>query len=140
MHKLLSRFSLCRKEAQREKLTKEKRRKRDFALSRTTNEVIRTLEAHFDETIGLDSLAERAGVSRSYLSRLFKREVGMGIHEYLMQYRTVHAAYLLKEGWGVAEVGYACGFCDSSHFIAVFKRHYGITPAEYRKASEDGLS
>lgn len=110
---------------------------RDFVLSRVTNEVIRTLEENFDEALGLDALAERAGVSRSYLSRLFKREVGMGIHEYLMKYRTVRAAYLLKEGMGVAEVGYACGFCDSSHFISVFKKHYGITPSEYRKAAEN---
>ncbi|MBQ8311294.1 MAG: helix-turn-helix transcriptional regulator [Clostridia bacterium] len=60
----------------------------------------------------------------------------MGVHEYLTRYRTVQASYLLKQH-SVTEVSYLCGFCDSSHFIAVFKGYYGITPAEYQKTLFD---
>jgi len=58
--------------------------------------------------------------------------VGVGIHAYLMEYRMIQAVNLLKTH-SVAEVCYMCGFCDSSHFIAAFKKRFDCTPMVYKR-------
>ena len=75
---------------------------------------------------------EKFNVSPSYLSRIFKKETGMGIHEYLMVYRVTKASKLLYKH-SVADVCYMCAFSDSSHFISVFKKHFNVTPFQYKK-------
>lgn len=101
-------------------------------LSKTTSDVIQYIEKHYNEKIHLQDLAQQYGVSSTYLSQRFKKEVGFGIHAYLTEYRIMQATYLLKEN-SVAETCYLCGFCDSSHFIAAFKKRFDITPAVYKK-------
>ena len=103
-----------------------------IALSDTSTAVIRYIEAHFNEKITIEQMAESLGLSATYLSVRFKKEVGMGIHAYLNEYRVMRAIALLRTHT-VAETCFACGFCDSSHFIATFKRRFGCTPAVYQK-------
>jgi len=110
----------------------ESRRVSTFVLSKVTKDTIQYIEDHFEKNIKIEALSARFGISASYLSRLFKKEVGVGIHEYLTKYRILQSTYLLKEH-SVTEVCYMCGFSDSSHFISVFKKHFGITPSTYKK-------
>ena len=63
---------------------------------------------------------------------IFKKEIGIPIHEYLNQYRISKSLSLLKTHT-VTEVGYVCGFCDNSHFISIFKKYIGTTPMQYKK-------
>jgi AraC-like DNA-binding protein len=76
--------------------------------------------------------AKELGVSASFLSRIFKKEIGIPIHEYLNQYRISKSLSLLKTH-SITEVGYICGFCDNSHFISIFKKYIGTTPMQYKK-------
>ena len=101
-------------------------------LSKTTSDIIHYIEQHYSEKIRLQDLADRYEVSTTYLSQLFKKEVGFGIHAYLTEYRIMQATYLLKTH-SIAETCYLCGFCDSSHFIAAFKKRLDMTPASYKK-------
>ncbi len=101
-------------------------------LSKTTSEIIHYIEQHYSEKIYLQDLADQYQVSTTYLSQLFKKEVGFGIHAYLTEYRIMQATYLLKTH-SVAETCYLCGFSDSSHFIASFKKRFDMTPATYKK-------
>lgn len=101
-------------------------------LTRITREVIKYIENNFDSVVKIDTLAEMLGVSASYLSRVFKKDIGVGIHEYLIKYRVLKASYLLRYH-SVTDVGYMCGFSESSHFISVFKRHFDCTPMTYKK-------
>ena len=103
-----------------------------FVLSKLTTDTIKYVEEHFDKDIKIEDLSQTFAVSTSYLSRHFKKEVGIGIHEYLRKYRTLQASYLLREH-SVSEVCYMCGFSDCSHFISVFKTYFDCTPNEYRK-------
>lgn len=102
-----------------------------FVLSSITQGTIRYMETHYGSRITVEELAGKFGVSRSYLTRLFKQEVGTSVHEYLMKYRALQASYLLKDH-SSSDVGYMCGFSDSSHFISVFKRYFGCTPSAYK--------
>lgn len=102
----------------------------DFSLR--TSQIIRYIEKHYAEDVTVTKIANELGVSTSFLSRIFKKETGMPIHEYLNQYRISKSLSLL-EAHTVTETGYLCGFCDNSHFISIFKKHTGITPMQYKK-------
>jgi AraC-like DNA-binding protein len=103
-----------------------------IAFSLRTTQVMRYIEKHYGESITVKGLAQALGVSASFLSRVFKKESGFTVHEYLNQYRILRATEWLKTH-SVTETAYACGFCDNSHFIALFKKHMYQTPLQYKK-------
>ncbi len=84
--------------------------------------------------ITLDTLAETAGLSPSYLSRLFRREVGLTISEYIMKKRLETAENMLKysDHSCIDISNYLC-FSSESHFIQTFRKHTGYTPKTYRQ-------
>ncbi len=102
------------------------------ALSKHTTAVIRYIEAHYNEKITIAQLSDMLGVSSTYLSLIFKKETGLGIHQYLTEYRIMKSTVLLKDH-SVVDVCFLCGFCDSSHFISAFKKRFGYTPTSYKK-------
>ena len=102
----------------------------DFSLR--TSQIIRYIEKHYAEDVTITEIATELGVSASFLSRIFKKEIGIPIHEYFNQYRISKSLSLLKTHT-VTEVGYICGFCDTSHFVSIFKKHTGMTPMQYKK-------
>lgn len=83
--------------------------------------------------ITLAALAETAGLSPSYLSRLFRREVGLTISEYIMKKRLEAAENMLKysDHSCIDISNYLC-FSSESHFIQAFRKHTGCTPKNYR--------
>ncbi|MBO5479965.1 MAG: helix-turn-helix transcriptional regulator [Clostridia bacterium] len=97
-----------------------------------TAQAIKYIETNYAEHISVKQISNELGVSASFLSRIFKKEIGGTIHEYLNQYRIAKAISLLKTH-SVTEVAYACGFCDTSHFISIFKKYTGNTPMQYKK-------
>ena len=102
------------------------------AYSLRTAEVIRYIEKNYAENVSVKQISAELGVSASFLSRVFKKEIGATIHEYLNRYRILQAVPLLKS-CSVTEAGYRCGFCDDSHFISVFKKYMGSTPMQYKR-------
>jgi len=102
----------------------------DFSMR--TSQIIRYIEKHYAEDVTITEIAKELGVSASFLSRIFKKEIGIPIHEYLNQYRISKSLSLLKTHT-ITEVGYICGFCDNSHFISIFKKYIGTTPMQYKK-------
>lgn len=101
-------------------------------LSPRVLKVIEHIKENYSSEVRIDSLAEKLGVSPSYLSRRFKLEVGVTIHEYLVNYRISESIGILRAG-SVADAAFAAGFADSSHYISTFKRIIGCTPSEYSK-------
>lgn len=90
---------------------------------------------HFAEPITLAQVAEEAGLSKFYLCRLFRRQVGVSFRQYLHVLRIDRAKRLLADPQlTVTEVAYATGFDDLSHFDNVFNRIVGVSPTGYRKA------
>ena len=102
--------------------------------------MIDNLIASLDENLAfpptVEATARNFGVSPSYISRVFKRYMGIGFSEYLSAARVSRAKKLLSAGATVTEACYECGFSDCSHFISVFKRQVGVTPNKYRKNGE----
>lgn len=98
----------------------------------------RYLEEHFSEEISMEEMAKHFGISSSHLSRSFKKEVGVGMNEYLTAVRIRRATELLREGRRPSEVSDAVGFQDPKYFSRVFRRETGTTPSEYRRDMMNG--
>ncbi|MGE5494216.1 MAG: helix-turn-helix domain-containing protein [Burkholderiales bacterium] len=91
---------------------------------------------HLQEPISVDELAERAGLSRSYFSVLFKKEVGMPVSDYIRNKRIEAAENMLKySNFSLLEIGSYLAFNSQSHFVSVFKHVTGMTPGAYRRAN-----
>ena len=96
-------------------------------------DAVRYLREHYAEKIVLDRLAQRLYYDKYSLSREFKKMTGQTIVTYLNRFRCQMAACCLKEGKGVAQTAYACGFENLSFFSKTFKTYVGCLPSEYKK-------
>jgi len=90
------------------------------------------LTDNFDSDVGLDELANVAGLSRAHLIRAFRREYHITPHAFLTDKRVREARKLLRAGQAPADVAIQCGFADQAHFTRHFKARTGVTPGQYR--------
>ncbi|HKM08183.1 MAG TPA: response regulator [Sphaerochaeta sp.] len=83
----------------------------------------------------LQSIAEELGINSSYLSRLFKEEIGQNFQEYLVQTKMEQAERMLMGNIGYTnkEIAEALGYQDTQNFCRTFKNYFGTSPQQYRK-------
>ena len=93
------------------------------------------LEQMYHQSPTLDTLSSISGLSPFHLVRIFKEQVGMPPHQYLVQVRLKRAKELLRRGDRPSQVAVDCGFYDQSHLNIQFKRALGTTPFQYQKNS-----
>ena len=81
-------------------------------------------------------LAERLGISRATLDRLFSGELGRSFRSEILRRRLLKASSLLRESeLPVKVIAAECGFCNSGHFVNVFRNTYGKPPEAWRRAA-----
>lgn len=91
---------------------------------------------NYSESISLSNLAEKLQINYSYLSTLFKTEVGIGFSEYLNNIRLEKAKEMLDSGERkLKKIAADSGFVSYSYFLNMFKKKYGVTPTEYQQSS-----
>jgi AraC-like DNA-binding protein len=110
----------------------EQRRPIDVT-NRTVSSVIETMKNELSSDITLKDMAKRFSVSQEHLSRIFKKETGIGFSSYLTFLRMKKAEELLihSSESRITEIAYACGFSDSNYFSSQFKRLHGISPKKF---------
>ena len=87
-----------------------------------------------DNTISVENMAQLACLSRKQFERVFFNAVGMKPKEYSNVARFQKSLLLMQNGnRDFANVAYACGYADQSHFIRECRRYSGTTPAELLK-------
>lgn len=91
------------------------------------------MEDHYAENLSLDALCVRAGWGKSYLLRIFARQVGVSPYRYLQTVRLDRAKRLLEQGEPPADAALLAGFSDQSHFTNFFKEFTGLTPKQYQR-------
>ena len=98
--------------------------------NKTVENVIEYIKKNYMHEISLSEVAEQNAVSGEHLSRVFKKEIGMGFNEYINSLRLQRAEFMLRneDGKSVSEVAFACGFNDSNYFSYRFKKVYGVSP------------
>ncbi|HEX3396858.1 MAG TPA: helix-turn-helix transcriptional regulator [Steroidobacteraceae bacterium] len=89
----------------------------------------------------ITDLAAQLRVSTSHLQRIFKRETGVRIGEWLIAQRLQKAAHMLSGSYlSVKEIAGAVGYEHVSSFIRAFERRYVVTPTRYRETADEGRS
>ena len=91
-------------------------------------DIMRYLDTHLAEDIDIESLAEGFFISKYHMMRLFHRETGLTIHNYLTQRRLLRARDLIAGGMRATEACYRCGFRSYSSFTRSYGKHFGTTP------------
>ena len=101
--------------------------------SRIVKQVIAYLQQHYAREISREEIAAAVGVSKNYLTQIFRREVGLSPWEFLNRYRVLRAKALLRGTYAsITDVASMVGFEDASYFGRVFRKYVGCSPHEYR--------
>lgn len=92
------------------------------------------IKDRFSQTITVPELATACAMSPATFYRIFRQTVHMTPMQYLEEYRLKQAAQqLLLDKDTLAVIAEKCGFWDEFHLSRNFKRHYGVSPREYKK-------
>lgn len=103
-------------------------------ISSECAEAKRLIDEHFQEVLTLDWLAQQVGISKFYLSRLFRTYFSISPMQYLCQRRILEARHLLATtDHNQDAVAMLSGFSSPSYFSQAFKRVTGMNPSEYRR-------
>lgn len=106
------------------------------AYIKNYSENIKKALTFIDETelhdISLEWIADKIGISNSYLSTNFKKEMGISFTSYILELKLNKAMLLLESGTtNIKEVIIESGFNDYNYFFKLFKKSIGMTPKEY---------
>lgn len=103
-------------------------------LSEAVQEAIRYIHENLAANMSIRDIAEVAHLNPQYFMRLFRKETGRSVLEYITECRLQKAKQLLKESnLPITEVALAVGYDNFSYFSKLFKRNEGMPPSDYRK-------
>lgn len=109
----------------------ENRNIKNVDIIRKVREFIWT---NYKRKITLQDISKAAYLSPYYLGRIFKKETGSTILEYLTKVRIEEAKRLLENtSWSTTQIAFEVGYLDQSYFCKVFKRVEGISTSEYKE-------
>lgn len=96
------------------------------------------IDAKLEYDLGREEIAEFIGFHPAYLSRLFKKEKGISLSDYILEARIKKAQELLETtNATVTEIASKAGYLNYTHFTKMFKKYTGITPQQYRKQKRE---
>lgn len=101
--------------------------------SKPVNDAINYIFVHRDDPLTVKEVAAAAGITQSYLSRLFRSELDISVTSYIHQRKVEAAVNLLKySDYSIVEIANRLSFSSQSHFIQIFRKELGLTPKKYR--------
>lgn len=96
--------------------------------------VLDLIEKQLDTEMTATELAETAGYSVFYFYRLFQKEVGMPVMQYITRRKLLAALTDISEGMSITEAALKYGFATHSGFFRAFVKEYGLSPSDYLQA------
>ncbi|PYE47251.1 AraC family transcriptional regulator [Paenibacillus barcinonensis] len=95
--------------------------------------ICKWVDIHLHTNMTVSEIAEHFNFNKDYISKMVKREKGIGLKAYILTERMRRAKWLLlNTNASVKEIAAQCGFNDYKLFLRTFKQHEGNTPTEYR--------
>ena len=93
------------------------------------------IDDNFSNTaLTIKSISRELSYNKKYISTVFKKDIGIGISEYLSTIRIQNACTLMNQGFtSICDIALCSGFADSNYFSKVFKQKMGKSPRDYIK-------
>lgn len=122
-----------------EKYMEDKKKNRQDDLP---GRIKRFIDEHYaDQNLSLETLADEAGMSATYIGRVFKQHTFQTILGYIQEVRMNKVRELLiQTDDSIGDIAERTGFSNNPYFYKAFKKHNGVTPAEYRKNARGQLN
>ncbi|MBQ8998938.1 MAG: helix-turn-helix transcriptional regulator, partial [Clostridium sp.] len=103
--------------------------------SQVVKDALMFINLNISSNLTVKRVANEVGLSPDYLTRLFKKELGVNIITYINQKRIYTSLKLLKStDLSIEEVGYLIGLDNTSYFYTLFKKEMGVSPKQYRNS------
>ena len=131
LSRLTSIWSLILTNIRPDEIAHKKRTRSDIAV----NKILTYLGNHYSERILIEDIARAVSYSPGECCRIFKKELGVTISQFLNAHRVERSVELLSgTDMSIAEIAYDTGFSSTSYYIKYFRELTGMTPLHYRKA------
>ena len=106
--------------------------KKDHIYSKPVIACINYIYSHLHTCITLTDLSALVKLSPSYLSRLFKKETGIGVARYIMEQKLETAKNMIEySDYSLSEISSILAFPSQSHFTECFRKYTGTTPSKW---------
>ncbi|MBE7068280.1 MAG: AraC family transcriptional regulator [Clostridiales bacterium] len=118
--------------------TKKKQKiylKKEDVENQTVKDIIALLQDAVYDNVTLDEISQQLRYGKTYLSGLFKANVHCSIMQYYISLKLTEAKKLLKNTFmPITEISEKLHYDSPSYFCKIFKKHYGISPKQYRQS------
>jgi signal transduction histidine kinase/DNA-binding response OmpR family regulator/ligand-binding sensor domain-containing protein len=110
-----------------------------LTISSMDEELLKKAMEHIEQNIGnsdynVEAFVSDIAIGRTLLYQKIKDITGMSIKEFIMDIRLKRSTQLLKESdMTIAEIAYSTGFVNPKYFSICFKKHFELTPSEFKK-------
>jgi AraC-like DNA-binding protein len=102
--------------------------------SDTILRIVGYINENYKTSITLDSLSKQFFISKNTLCKRFKQAMNCSVGEYIVYVRLNKAQmYLSSTAKNMEDIAELCGFPSANYFSLIFKKHFGISPKNYRK-------
>lgn len=99
------------------------------------------IEEHLTEEISIPMIAAAAGINKSYLQALFKKDKKVSMNQYINEQRLKKAIYLLiNSSLSITDIAFHAGYNSRQHFGNTFEKNIGMSPRAYRQIHGRALS
>ena len=103
-------------------------------FSSLVGKVINYINSNLQNNLSVNEIASLFFVSPTYLSRVFKKETGLSVIEYINKLKIKHSTFLLRDtSLPIQDIGRIIGVNDVNYFSRLFKKYMSQTPTQYRK-------
>lgn len=96
------------------------------------NKVLQYIENNINNEISLPELAEQAGISSGYLSRIFKKYYHISVVDYIHLRKLTSAKfYMISSEMNISDISFLLGYSEAGYFCKIFKKYEKMTPTAF---------
>jgi len=119
---------------------RELSRRTEYQISPKIEKITAYIEHNWNQDLSLELVAEQFAMHKVYLAKIFKKEVGCSVNEYIRTTKTSKAKQLLEQrSLKINTISQMLGFNNTQTFYNVFKGCVGLSPSEYREQLDKNL-